>query len=390
MRIPRIERFASSVLCVVGLAACGGESDPPTTPAKTLSVTLAPVAPQTAALSTVSIAGEVSGSARVDSVVLTYQAQRHVLLEARFRTELLATQVGPATVRVDAFSSEAATVSATSSHQVTASDAAAPVLAFFDRLAASQRVLRQQLLDALPRNPGNAEYLQQKLRIVGDAGMLAAMAAAGRYHWVTAAHGNGDPLQVVLGFPEESMRAEAAAALQRALAVLPHLEELLQRRFPHDAVHIQYGFVVGSSGGGGMLSLEDRGTYDARWRTGMMGFQQIIPHELGHSYMGHERITQYIELYGHNRANGHSADPASWTETRGWVPGLATNSGLHAILDIADLVGPEAMSRILLRLHLLGPPYGTSLSAAGQAIFVEESPAEHRPAVAALAARIGA
>ncbi len=340
-------------------------------------------------LSTVEVAGAVGGTARSDSVVVTYQSQRLVLAGSQFRTQLLTTRIGPAIIRADVYSSEAETVSRAVSHEVTASGVPAPLLAFFDRLGSYLPAKRQQLRDELPRNPGNATYFQQKIALLSDPGLLARMATGHNYVWATAARARGDSLQVLLGFPEESMRAEAAEVIQRVGEVLPHLETLVGRPFPYEVIQLVYGFGVGSSGGGGWVDLEDRGTYEARRRPGMVEFQPVIAHELGHSYIGHEGITQFIELYGHNRADGFTEDPTTWAETRGWAPGRASNTGVHAILDIATLIGPAAMSRIMRRLRALNPPYGASLSVAGQSIFVDESPAEHQSAVTALASRIG-
>ena len=115
---------------------------------------------------------------------------------------------------------------------------------------------------------------------------------------------------------------------------LPILEDFMATPFPRDVIRVWYGFRIGASGSGGKLYMEDKGTYEARMTSSMVIYGAILPHELSHSYIGHESLTQFLELNVHNVVRTNSTDVESWNFVRNYVPFRDSNEGYAALLDI--------------------------------------------------------
>jgi hypothetical protein len=133
--------------------------------------------------------------------------------------------------------------------------------------------------------------------------------------------------------------------------------------------------------------MEDRASWAARGVT--LPYDAVIAHELAHSYVGNEALTQFLELYAHNVRVTGSTDIANWTAKRGYTGPQASNTGLRALLDIYVIVGPAVMSQAYKAILPLNPGYGVELSAAVQQAFVNAVPADQRSAVAAKLAMVG-
>ena len=104
--------------------------------------------------------------------------------------------------------------------------------------------------------------------------------------------------------------------------------------------------------------------------------------------MGHESLTQFLEMYTYNLVRTGSADVSAWTWTRSYVPSLQANVGSAALLDVYTLIGRDAMARAYRAARLLNPAFGVTLSAAVQQLFVDEAPAALKAQVASLMARV--
>lgn len=244
------------------------------------------------------------------------------------------------------------------------------------------------MVEALPRNPNVATYIEAKIGILRTPGLGGEIVEGGRYTEGSVASRSGRSLAVTAVFPLESMRAEAMRAVRYAEASVPVLEEFVGADFPAPAVRIWYGFVVGNSGGGGTIYGEDRGTYEARTPATRLPFDAMIVHELAHSYVGSEPLTQFLELYGYNVLRTGSADVGAWTFTRGYVAGRDANEGVHALLDVYRLIGRDAMASAYRAVLPLRPPYGQPLSAAARQAFVDAAPTAAKAQVAAKMAKV--
>jgi hypothetical protein len=153
-------------------------------------------------------------------------------------------------------------------------------------------------------------------------------------------------------------------------------------------VKVWYGFVIGNSGGGGVVFSEDRGTYDIRTGGRIAPFDAILAHELGHSHVGNESLTQLIEMYAYNRARGPGADPTTWSWTRSWTPASAANQDSAAMLDILQLVGLDVTARGYRAVLPLRLPYGSPLSTAVIQAFSAQAPGALRSQVEQKLARV--
>jgi len=172
---------------------------------------------------------------------------------------------------------------------------------------------------------------------------------------------------------------------------LPILETFFARPIfegRDQTIRVWYGFTMGNTGGGGTINTEDRGTYEARTSASRLPHEAILDHELSHSYVGHESLTQYLELYIYNMAHTNSTSVASWIFTRGYSPFAATNDGVHALLDVHQLIGWQGMVNAYRVIYPLYPPYGVPLCEACKQAFVDQAPADVKAQVADIVARI--
>jgi hypothetical protein len=103
---------------------------------------------------------------------------------------------------------------------------------------------------------------------------------------------------------------------------------------------------------------------------------------MSHSYIGHEGVNQFLELFVYNMIHTGSANLQSWTWTRDYVPSNPSNSGVHALLDVYQLIGRDAMSRAYKAVRVLNPPYGQPLSQQCQQAFVDQAPGSLKAQVA--------
>jgi hypothetical protein len=228
--------------------------------------------------------------------------------------------------------------------------------------------------DLLPRNPQSTSQLQAKIAILQNPSLGADIINGRRWAEGQATSMNGRVIPIVTVFPVESMRNEATDAVRTLEPVMPLLESFFDTPFPTPVIRVWYGFVIGNTGGGGVIYSEDRSTYEGRTGPSRLPYDAILCHELGHSYIGTESLTQFLELYAYNVIRTGSTDTQSWIFTRGWVPNLPTNQDVAAVLDIYRLIGHDAMRRAYRTIYPLRPPYGQALSQAVIQAFVAQVP----------------
>ncbi|HYC52539.1 MAG TPA: hypothetical protein VEB19_15610 [Gemmatimonadaceae bacterium] len=244
---------------------------------------------------------------------------------------------------------------------------------------------RRNLAENLPNNPAIAQHIEARMELLDVTGLGSDIVGEGRYIENVLQTATRS-MPVVAMFPIEAMRAEAQQSIAVMGAVVPILEGFLEP-FPTERMRLWHGFVIGATGGGGGLSMEDRASWAARGVA--LPYDAVIAHEMAHSYVANEVLTQFLEVYAHNVRITGSTDIADWTSMRGYTGPQPNNTGLRALLDIYTLVGLAAMSdayRAILPLH---PPYGEVLPTAIQQAFVNAVPPEHRTAVGAKLAMVG-
>ena len=244
-----------------------------------------------------------------------------------------------------------------------------------------------RMVEGIPRNPQAASFMEARLALLRTPGLGGDVIDGHRYALGSVA-GRRGTLPITAVFPVESMRAEAELPVRLVESALPVLEEFLGAPYPTQVIRIWYGFAVGSSGGGGVINAEDRTTYQARTLGVLLPYDPMIIHELSHTWFGSESVAQFMEVYGYNRVTTGSDDARQWTYTRSWVPGREANEGVHALLDVYSLLGPEAMGSALARVAALRPPYGQPLTPAMQQAFVDAAPEAAKATVAAKVARV--
>jgi hypothetical protein len=225
--------------------------------------------------------------------------------------------------------------------------------------------------DLLPRNPQLASQIQAKIAMLQNPSLVADITSA-----------DGRKISIVAVFPRASMRTEASESVHSLELALPILENFMGTPFPTNSVRIWYGFVMGNSGGGGTLFMEDRGTYESRIGPGALPYESILDHELSHSYIGHESLNQFLELYVYNTVHTNSDRVESWISLRGFMRGLASNEGIAALLDVYIWIGHDAMVRAYRTIYTLRPPYGQPLGADSKQAFVDQAPAALKAQVA--------
>lgn len=242
---------------------------------------------------------------------------------------------------------------------------------------------------SLPGNPQIATWIQNKITMLQNTSLAVDVVAARRWFEGQATSINGRVVPVVLIFPAEAMRAEAADAVHALEPTMPLLERFYNVPFPLSNVRVWYGFVVGNSGGGGVIYSEDRTTYEARTTSTRLPFDAILNHEMGHTYMAHESLNQFLEIYTYNAVRGASTDVTTWGFTRGWTPGASSNTGVAALLDICQLIGFDAMQTAYRAIYPLKPAYGAGLTQNVIDAFVSSVPAAQQSAVRAKLNNVG-
>jgi hypothetical protein len=233
----------------------------------------------------------------------------------------------------------------------------------------------------LPRNPQNAALIQAKITMLQNPNLASDITTGRRWAESTTSR-----IPIAALFPLEIMRSEADLAVRTLAPVVPLLEEFLAIPFPSPQIRVWYGFKIGNSGGGGSIFTEDRTTYESRTPASRLPYDAILFHEASHSYIGNESLNQFLELYAYNVINTGSRNLSSWIFVRGWTPGLASNAGIHALLDIYQAIGHDEMVRAYRAIYPLRPPYGSPLSAdVIQAFANQVNPAQRALVVQKLA-----
>lgn len=242
--------------------------------------------------------------------------------------------------------------------------------------------------DNLPRNPGNAAQIQAKIALL-QRPTLASEIVGGNFYVTATATSMRGTVTFAAVFPMETMRSEASGAVQQLATALPILEQFMGRAFPTDAVRVWYGFIVGNSGGGGVINTEDQSSYESSTPASRLPLEAILDHELSHSYISHEGLNQFLEIYQMNVVHTGSTDPTAWSYARANVgsPPASTASSA-ALLDVYRLIGRDAMASAYRIVYPLNPPYGDPLSSACKQAFVDQAPEALKPRVAALVANV--
>ena len=228
--------------------------------------------------------------------------------------------------------------------------------------------------DSLPRNSQNRTQIEAKIAMLQNPSLAADIVNGRRWFELQSTSINGRAVPFVTVFALEGMRNEAADAVRALEPVLPIVERFYDVPLSASAIRIWYGFVIGNSGGGGVIYTEDRTTYEGRTGPARLPYDAIWAHELGHSWMGHESLNQFVELYGYNVVRTGSTDPKAWIFTRSWTPNLPSNDGAAALLDIYQLVGHDTMQRAYRAVFPLRPVYGNMLSESVVQAFLSQVP----------------
>lgn len=239
----------------------------------------------------------------------------------------------------------------------------------------------------IPLNPTQAAVIQTKIDML-ERPELSSEVVRGRY--LERELGSAERVVPAAAlFAADTMQPRVQAALDELEQALPVLESFMGAQLRSPDIRLWYGFGVGSRGGGGTLDMEDQGTYEARTAANrLLPYFAIVVHELAHSWIGHEALNQFLELYGYNVPRSGSTDVNDWSHTRRYAAGDPANTGIHAILDIYRILGHEAMAEAYRALHALHPSYGEPLSPAARAAFIDRAPSDRQSEVAALVARI--
>ena len=231
----------------------------------------------------------------------------------------------------------------------------------------------------LPKNPGLQNEIIAKILMLANTNLAVEIMNGKRWYETSATSIDGRRIAIATMFPLEAMRGEATDVSLRLAPVVPLLERFYNQPLAGSTLQIWYGFSLGSSGGSGVLRAEDRSGYLAR--SGPAPYEAILGHEVGHAYMAHESLNQFLELYAYNLLNGSTTDVATWTWTRYWTPDAAANIGIAALLDVYKMMGFDAMQRAYRTIAPLKPAYSAPLAANVIDAFVATVPAAQQNAV---------
>lgn len=264
-----------------------------------------------------------------------------------------------------------------------------PAVSFMlDGLSAYVTQAIQENQSLLPNNPQSASFIQAKIAMLQRPGFASEVANGGRWASGQVTSANGRTIAIGCIFALEAMRSEATDAVRTIETAIPVLESFLDTPSPVAMFRIWYGFVVGNSGGGGVIYTEDRTTYESRTPATRLPHEAILGHEAGHSFIGNEALNQFLEIYTYNVRRTGATDIAQWTFTRNWTPGLASNENSAALLDIYQLVGLDVMKQAYRAILPLRPAYGQPLSPAVVDAFVAQVPEPVKAQVSDKLARI--
>jgi hypothetical protein len=262
------------------------------------------------------------------------------------------------------------------------------VAAMYQQLPAYIRSALEENRALLPRNPQYVAQINAKIALL-QRPTLATEISDGRFYVDgSVASTSGQTIVMAALFAEDWMRAEATETVRFLERVLPVLEAFIDTPFPHTTVRVWYGFKFGHTGGNGQLYLQDRTSYESGTPATRLPHDEILAHELAHSYINNESLTQFLEMYAYSRVNGGTTAIDSWTFVREYSPFADDNRDSAALLDVYQLIGHEGMSRAYTAVVPLRPLYGDPLSAAARQVFVDQAPESAKAQVADLIARI--
>lgn len=241
--------------------------------------------------------------------------------------------------------------------------------------------------DLIAANPNVVGQINAKIAVLQKPTLSADIARLKLYFEGSATSSNGRVISIVAVFPADSMRAAATTSVRALESALPRLEQFMQTPFPIDRVRVWYGFTMGNTGGGGTINMEDQGTYESRTNPSTrLPFSSILYHELAHSYVGSEALTQFLEAYLFNVLRSGSTEVSQWSGPRPYTPFSDANTNFAAVMDVYQLIGQPSMSSAYKAVYPLRPPYGSPLSAAARQVFVDNAP---QAAKAQVAAKLG-
>lgn len=241
------------------------------------------------------------------------------------------------------------------------------------------------MIQDMPRNPTLTAQFQAKIDLLQDPNLYSSIVRGGFFAVDFVASTNGRQISIVAVFPTNDMRSEATQAVQWVRLGIPLLENFMATPFPMTQIRIWYGFRIGNLGGGGSIWSEDQGTYESRWKQGMSPYEALYYHELSHTYIAHESLNQFLEMYQYNLVHTGSTSYQNWTNYR--VPPESW-PWITAILDIYKLIGPDAMARAYKTIYNINPPYGVLLSQECKQAFIDQAPPNLKSQVSQLASII--
>lgn len=246
----------------------------------------------------------------------------------------------------------------------------------------------KQLRQLSGLNPGVQDVIGDRIEVLEQPNLASAIVDEERFRARAVPSRDGRSLPVIAVFPAEPMRAGADRATAVVGDALAAIEAFFRLPYRAERIRIWYGFGIGSRGGAGMLSLEDRATYEAR-ASGRVPWEAIVHHEVGHGFLGHESATQFLELLSYNHAGTGSTSLDDWVFTRDYSGPRDDNTGVHALLDIYGLIGYDRMADAYRAIYELRPPYGQTLCEACRQAFVDAAPPELKEQVAAKVEHVG-
>jgi hypothetical protein len=242
----------------------------------------------------------------------------------------------------------------------------------------------------LPRNPSLSSQIQAKILMLQSPSLKNDIINGQFWYTQVATSLNGRSIPVSAVFAQSGMRADASQAVQHIVTALPVLDGFMSIPVPYSFIDIWYGFVIGNSAGNAVIDVEDQATYVGRMTGTMVPYEAILYHELSHTYIAHEGLNQFLEVYVYNIVHTNSTDVHAWVYTRGSYTALqGSNVGVQALMDIYQMIGPDAMTRAYQALYALQPPYGQLLSDQCKQVFIDQASDALKSQVAAKVAMVG-
>jgi hypothetical protein len=246
-------------------------------------------------------------------------------------------------------------------------------------------IMTQNVANLIPANPGLKDRINAKLAILRDPGLSDVVVHDCRYVVDTVELVDGRAIPIVALYPLASMRDEAWRAVELLKEALPVEESFTGKPLPAPMIHVWYGFAIGNDSA---VDLEDEAGYEARWHTPMPPYDAIPLHELGHSWIRHEGLNQFLELYTYNTLVNPLAAPKDWTYTKTDALARSPQATAHALFDVYQIIGLDAMKSAYRSVQALNPPYGKPLPDEVKQAFIDASAPSLQAKVKALVANL--